>query len=435
MVIFMTTETPAHESVSGPSSNLWANSAYLLLMSGKTTQIIGAGLASFAVPLIAFAITRSVVAAGLVATVGELGNLVATLPAGVIADRVDRRRLLFVCSVLGVAVWASLVVSQAMSILTVWQLGAVVFVSSVLGAFYQPAESAGIQQVVPTEQLGSAMAAMEGRSAVATLIAGPVGGVLYGFSRSWPLIASAVGYAIGGICVALVRRPLNGDLSQAASSSPVSSLLEGLRFVMSNSFMRTGIVTFALLNLGFGGALYSLNLHLVSVHTPPLLIGLVNAVAGAVMILGAILAGPLVKRVPTGPLAIVCLLFTVAGIAGLAEATNYTAYLIWIGVATIFLPPLNAGVIGYAVAVTPSELQGRVNSVLSLSATLVTPASPIIAGLLLLAVGVNWAITVFGVVLLLGVILLASNKSIRRIGRPDSWSADYVEWQDSRRAS
>ena len=60
-------------------------SAYLLLMSGKTTEIIGAGLASFAVPLIAFAMTRSVVAAGLVATVGELGNLIATLPAGVIA--------------------------------------------------------------------------------------------------------------------------------------------------------------------------------------------------------------------------------------------------------------------------------------------------------------------------------------------------------------
>ncbi|HEX4401472.1 MAG TPA: MFS transporter [Galbitalea sp.] len=427
----MSTESPASETVAEKSPSLWSNSAYLLLMSGKTTQIIGAGLASFAVPLIAFAITRSVLAAGLVATVGELGNLIATLPAGVIADRVDRRKLLIICSVLGALAWASLVVSEAMSMLTVWQLGAVVFVSAILGAFYNPAETAGIRQVVSADQMGSAMAAMEGRSAVATLIAGPVGGVLYGFSRAWPLIASTVGYAVAGVCAALVRKPLNGDLSHTASSSAVSSLLEGVRFVMSISYMRIGIVIFALLNLGFGGVLYSLNLHLVSIHTQPILIGLVNAVAGGVMVIGSILAGPLVKKFPVGPLSIVCLFVTVIGVAGLAVTTSYVWYLVWIGVATIFIPPLNAGIVGYTVAVTPDELQGRTNSVLSLSGALVTPISPVVAGALLLAVGVNWAMTMFGVVLLAGVILMAVNPSIRRIGRPDTWAADTIEWPRS----
>lgn len=424
----MSTETPATTSVSTRRPSLWSNSAYMLLMSGKTAQIIGAGLASFAVPLIAFAITRSVVAAGLVATIGELGNLIATLPAGVIADRVDRRRLLIICSFIGVLAWASLVVAQVMSVLTVWQLGAAVFVSSILGSFYNPAEGAGIRQVVSTEQLGSAMAAMEGRSAVASLIAGPVGGVLYGFSRAWPLLASAVGYAIAGICAALVRKPLNGDLSHTASSSAVSALRDGFRFVMSISFMRAGIVIFALLNLGFGGVVYSLNLHLVEVHTQPVLIGLVNAVAGTVMVIGAILAGPLVKRFPVGPLAIVCLLVTCVGVAGLAMTTTYVWYLVWVAVATILIPPINAGIVGYTAAVTPDELQGRMNSVLGLSSALVTPISPIVAGALLLAVGVNWSMTAFGAVLLLGVLLMAANKGIRQIGRPDTWAAERIEW-------
>lgn len=424
----MSTETPATTSVSARRPSLWSNSAYMLLMSGKTAQIIGAGLASFAVPLIAFAITRSVVAAGLVATIGELGNLIATLPAGVIADRVDRRRLLIICSFIGVLAWASLVVAQVMSVLTVWQLGAAVFVSSILGSFYNPAEGAGIRQVVSTEQLGSAMAAMEGRSAVASLIAGPVGGVLYGFSRAWPLLASAVGYAIAGICAALVRKPLNGDLSHTASSSAVSALRDGFRFVMSISFMRAGIVIFALLNLGFGGVVYSLNLHLVEVHTQPVLIGLVNAVAGTVMVIGAILAGPLVKRFPVGPLAIVCLLVTCVGVAGLAMTTTYVWYLVWVAVATILIPPINAGIVGYTAAVTPDELQGRMNSVLGLSSALVTPISPIVAGALLLAVGVNWSMTAFGAVLLLGVLLMAANKGIRQIGRPDTWAAERIEW-------
>ena len=424
----MSTESTPIETVPPRTPSLWSNSAYLLLMSGKTTQIVGAGLASFAVPLIAFAITRSVVAAGLVATAGELGALIATLPAGVIADRVDRRKLLIICSVLGVAAWASLVVSNAMGMLTVWQLGGVVFASSVFGSFYTPAESAGIRQVVSSDQMGSAMAAMEGRSAVASLIAGPVGGVLYGFSRAWPLIASTVGYAVAGICAALVRKPLNGDLSHTASSSAVSSLVEGIRFVWSVSFMRTGVVIFALLNLGFGGVLYSLNLHLVSLHTQPVLIGLVNAVAGAVMVIGSIVAGPLVKRFPVGPLSIVCLLVTVVGVAGLAATTVYIWYLVWIGVATILVPPLNAGIVGYTAAVTPDELQGRMNAVLSLSGTLVRPIAPVVAGALLLATGVNLSMTVFGAILLLGVVLMIANRGIRRIGRPDTWAAELIEW-------
>lgn len=424
----MSAETTSPAPVTERRAGLLSNSAYMLLMSGKTTQIIGAGLASFAVPLIAFALTRSVIAAGLVAAVGEVGNLIATLPAGVIADRVDRRRLLVICSILGAIAWASLVVAEALSMLTVWHLGAVVFVSALLGAFYNPAESAGIRQVVETEHLGSAMAAMEGRSAVATLISGPVGGILYGFGRAWPMLASAVGYAVAGICAALVRKPLNGDLSHTASSSAVAALREGIRFVGSISFMRTGVVIFALLNLGFGGVFASLNLHLVSIHTAPVLIGLLSAVAGGTMVIGALVAGRLVKRFPVGPLSIFCLSVTVLGVIGLALTTTYVWYLLWIAVATFFVPALNSGIVGYTVAVTPDALQGRMNSVLSLSSALVTPISPIVAAALLVTLGVNFAMSLFGVVLVVGVILVAANRGIRRIGRPDTWEADKIEW-------
>jgi MFS family permease len=427
----MSTSSTA-ETATARARSLWKNSDYMLLMSGKTTQIIGAGLASFAVPLIAFAITHSIVAAGLVATAGEVGNLIATLPAGVIADRVDRRKLLIICSILGVLAWGSLVVTNAMGMLTVWQLGGVVFVAAFLGSFYNPAETAGIRQVVSTEQLGSAMAAMEGRSAVASLISGPVGGVLYGFARAWPLIASTVGYLVAGVCAWLVRRPLNGDLSHSASSSAASALVEGFRFVRSIPFLRTGIAIFALLNLGFSGVLFSLSLHLVAVHTPPLLIGLVSAVAGSVMVIGSIIAPALIKRFPAGPLSTVCLMFTVVGVIGMTFTTSYPFYLVWIAVATIFVPPLNAGVIGYASAITPDALQGRMNSVVSLSGTLVSPIAPVIAGTLLVTIGVNLSMAVFGTVLLVGAILMAASKSIRAIGRPETWEADKVEWPPAR---
>jgi hypothetical protein len=49
--------------MSDPRS-LLRNAPYLLLMSGKTTQIMGEGIGMFAVPLVAFGLTGSVVTAG-----------------------------------------------------------------------------------------------------------------------------------------------------------------------------------------------------------------------------------------------------------------------------------------------------------------------------------------------------------------------------------
>ncbi len=114
----------------GPS--LWHNRDYLLLMSGKTTQIIGSGFATFAVPLIAFALTQSVFQAGLISALGAIGYVVATLPAGAIADRVDRRRLLILCSAIDFILLASLVAAIATSTLTVWHLTLVLFFSAIV---------------------------------------------------------------------------------------------------------------------------------------------------------------------------------------------------------------------------------------------------------------------------------------------------------------
>jgi len=421
----MTTSTSTAEST---QQTLWHNNDYLLLMSGKTTQIIGAGLATFAVPLIAFALAGSVLLAGLISAVGEVGYLVATLPAGAIADRVNRKTLLLVCSAIGAALWASLAVAEAFSALSPWHLAAVLFGSSVVGAFFAPAESAGIREVVRSDQLGSAMAAVQGRSAVASLVAGPIGGILYGISRAWPLAASMIGYIVVGACTVFVRRPLNGDLSQIRGTSAFESLKEGLRFVWAVPFLRTGIAIFALINLAFGGILFSLNLHLVQIHTLPFLIGLIDAVAGATMVVGSIAAAPLVKRFRGGPLAILSMIVTVLGALGLAFSTEYGEYLVWIAVTTALVPALNSALIGYASAITPSALQGRMNSVLSLSSVAVAPASPIVAGALLGSLSVNWAMGLFAVLLLVGGIVFVAFKPIRSIGRPDTWANELVEW-------
>lgn len=413
-------------ATAGPS--LWHNRDYLLLMSGKTTQIIGAGFATFAVPLVAFALTQSVFLAGLVSALGALGYLVAALPAGAIADRVDRKRLLILCSAIDLVLLSSLVVAMFMNALTVWHLTGVLFLSAIVASFFGPAESGGIREVVRADQMGSAMAAVQGRSAVASLVSGPVGGILYSVGRVVPFLASAIGYAVVLVCTLFVRRPLNGDLEHTKGTSAWGSLVDGLRFVWTVKFLRTGIGIFALINLGFNGLIFALNLHLVEIHTAPVLIGLIDAVAGASMLVGAVIAGPLVKRFPAGKLAVVGIMVAVIGAVGMSLSTQYWEYLPWIAFTVILVPALNSGLIGYAGVITPSKLQGRMNAVLSLSGVLVLPIAPVVAGALLSELNVNLAMGSFAVLFAIGAVVFSLYKPIRRIGTPDTWEADLVEW-------
>jgi len=408
--------------------SLLRNAPYLLLMSGKTTQIMGSGIGMFAVPLVAFGLTGSVVTAGVVAAIGEAGSLLATLPAGVVADRFDRRRLLLGAAVTGTALWGLAAAAGVAGILTAWQLAVVLFGVSVVTAVFNTAEIGAIRAVIRPDQMAPAMAAVQGRSAVASLISGPVGGVLYAIASAVPFVASAVGHAAVVVCTALVRSPLNGDLAAAKQSHPVEQLKEGIRFVARMPLLRTSIWLIMLINLTVNGALIAINLQLVQTHTAPLLIGLLDTVAGAVMLIGSVVAAPLMRRIDAGPLAIAGLAVVAAAFFGMAIAHSYAGYLVFAALGFVLLPSINSGVGGYIAAIVPDALQGRVNSVSSLGYLAVAPVAPVVAGALLARLGIQPTLWIMAAGLAAGVIAIACVKEIRRVGKPDTWAADAITW-------
>jgi MFS family permease len=404
------------------------NRPYLLLMSGKTTQIVGEGIGVFAVPLVAFGLTHSVVLSGVIAAIGELGSLLAALPAGVVADRVDRRRLLVGAAVCGLVLWAFAAVAGIGGWLTGWQLAAVLFGVSVVTAVFGAAETGAIRAVVAPGQMSAAMAAMQGRSAVASLVSGPVGGVLYAAAHGVPFAAGALGHAAVVVCTWLVRAPLNGDLAAARAAHPVAQLREGIRFYASLPVLRASLWLVMLINLTISGAMVAINLQLVRTHTAPLLIGLIDAVAGAVMLLGSVLAPLLLKRFPAGWLSVAGLGLVAASFIGMAVVHSYVGYVVLVGVGVLLIPAVNAGIGGYVAAIVPDALQGRVSSVSSLGYLAVAPLAPVVASLLLAHAGIVPALWIFAAALAAGVIGITFVRDVRGIGTPDTWGADAIEW-------
>lgn len=413
--------------------SLWRNDAYLLLMTGKTAQLVGAGAATFAVPLIAFAVTGSVFLSGVVTAIAQLGLMFVALPAGALADRVDRRKLIIGCSVVGAALWGSLAITDAVGALTVWQLAITLTAATAISAFYGPAEAASLRFVVRPEQLGSAMAAMQGRGAAASLAATPLGGLLYGLSRALPFAAGIVGYLVAGVTAFFVRRPLGltssaGQDAGGGSPSAASSIGEGIRYVLGVPFMRLGVVVFAVINLAFDGVIVGVNLHLVAGHTAPLAIAFVDVATGITMLAGSFVAPLLVKRFPAGWLTVVCMIPSGLGAIGMAIADDYLGFVIGACAMSVLIPTVNAGLLGYATAITPLSLQARMSSVIMLSSLIVAPIAPLLAGWLLPVIGLPLTLTAFGLLLAASTIALGVARSVRRIGRPQTWEADVVEW-------
>lgn len=78
---------------------------FLLLWSGELISAIGGGLTSFGLGVYVFMQTGSATGMALVTLLGFLPTLILSVPAGVLADRYDRRLLMMIgdgCSALGI---------------------------------------------------------------------------------------------------------------------------------------------------------------------------------------------------------------------------------------------------------------------------------------------------------------------------------------------
>lgn len=422
--------SPTEPDAALPS--LWRNRPYLLLMTGKTTQLVGAGIGAFAVPLIAYAVTGSVAQAGLIAAIGQVGGLITALPAGVVADRVDRRKLIIGCAVVGAVTWAAVALAGLLGVLAGWHLAVALLVSGVVTSFVNPAEAAALRVVVPTPQLASAMAAVQGRSAVASLIAGPVGGLLYGIGHVVPILASAIGELVVATTTWLIKVPLNERAEPDSHRHPVTDLVEGLRYVWQVPLLRATIGLFALVNLSVSGLLIAITLELVQIGTPPVLIGVIELVSGAGMLIGSLFAGRLLDRVRVGPITITALVLLSAGCAGMALLRSYPAYLILLFIPILLAPALNAGMLGYVAAITPDALQGRLNSALSLTWLLSAPVAPVVGSQLLAAFGIGPTLWAFAALLLLTTVAISLVRPLWRIGLPPTWADDAISWPRDR---
>lgn len=159
-----------------------------------------------------------------------------------------------------------------------------------------------------------------------------------------------------------------------------AALAEGVRFVLTNPFLRAVLIIAAPLNFALTGAIFTIVVTLQRHGTEPAVIGLVETIIAVGGLAGAVVAPALQRRLRLAVLVRVICWAAVALVALSALFTASIAAAVPVAFAIFLGPACNAALFGYQAAITPDRLQGRVVSVIFLGATSAAAAAPILAG-------------------------------------------------------
>jgi MFS family permease len=400
---------------------------FTLLWIGQTISELGTRVSMFAFPLVTYAVTGSAWAAALVQAAELVGLATMLLPAGVLADRVDRRRLLRAASALGALAYACLTITVILGHAGVVPLLAAALCSGVAAGLFGPAELSAVRSVVPQADLPAALSLNQGRQHVAALVGGPLGGLLYGVALALPFAVDAGSYLFSWALLGRLRADLSPPATPRPRGSALADLREGVAYVRRHPLLRVLAAWSFLTNLSMNALFLVAVLRMITDGVKPLHIGLVETVAGMGGVLGALLAPRLIAHVPTGLLTIVIAWSAVPLVIPIAVWGDPVVVAAALGAVLLLNPAGNAGMQSYRAAVTPTNLVGRVQAVMTFSSVLSLPLAPVLAGGLLALLGGRNAVLLAGVACALVALVPTVSRAVRAIPRPDEWPKPDVE--------
>jgi MFS family permease len=410
------------------------NRDFTILWTGQTVSDLGSNVSMFVFPLVAYALSGSALWAAVVEAAFLLGMCGALLPAGVLADRVDRRLLMRTASGAGVVLYASLAVAGALGVLTIPHLAVVALLTGIAGGIAAPAEISAIRSVVSPEELPTALSQSQARQHIAALVGGPLGGILLAITRWLPFAFDAVSYAVYWVVLGRLRTDLAAPHREGPPRKPHHDVAEGIRFILRWPYFRATAVWGALANLLVNAMFFVAILRMVQDGVSPAVIGLVSTAAGVGGILGAIAAPWIIERMPTGALVVTVAWSFVPLVVPMVlwDSPAVVGAAIFVGL--LLNPAGNAGSGSYRIAHTPAHLQGRAASTSQFLSMSVMWVAPLLGGALLATLGGSEAIAVIGGLVALPALIPTLSRSVRSVPRPVVWQAQLAEEAERERS-
>jgi MFS family permease len=192
-------------------------------------------------------LTASPLMVGVVAA-SKMAGYVAAPFMGVIADRMDRRRLLIVASAVNLATATTMLILVVTGHLQLWHIVVLAVLSSLTWSLDYPTRQSFIPDLVGKEHLTNAIA-LNSVAVETTVVVGPaLGGLLipaFGMAGAYALIAGI--YVLDMTVLLLLKHAR--QTTAVVHESPVQSLIAGLRYVRGNQTVLVLLLIAGLYNL------------------------------------------------------------------------------------------------------------------------------------------------------------------------------------------
>jgi MFS family permease len=375
------------------ASSLWRNRDFVLLQAGRLVSNSGSQATTIAYPLLVLAITHSPAKAGVVGFARLIPNAIWALPAGLIADRWNRKKLMIGAEAVSALAIGALATLLVLDELQFWVVPVIAFVEGSASVFFGMASTGATKALVPTSEMPASVSFSTARIAAVQLAGPPIGGALFTLGRAVPFVTDCISYLLSIFSLTLIRTPFQKQ--RDADETPLrSKLAVGFHFLWNNPFIRVTTFVYALGNVTMPA--YVL-LVIVVGRREGLSggeIGLLVALVGGAVLLGPFMAG-VFRRSFSVRRIILTELWLGLG-AGLFVIWPSIYLLLAAMVVQAFAFPItDSVVVGYRYAVTPEHVLGRAESVRSTIATLLYPFGPLVAGLLLSVISPRATVAAF----------------------------------------
>jgi predicted MFS family arabinose efflux permease len=225
-----------------------------LVVTSRLVSDIGTGMAPIA---LAFGVLSlpggDARALGLVLLCAAIPRLLFFVVGGVLADRLDRARLMVAAEWLAAAAQLTAATLFVTGHASVPALAALAAVNGVAVALFYPSLTGLVPQVADDRDLQSANALIRLSSHLASILGTVLGGALVAsVGPGWALAVDALTYAVSATLLALVRA--RSEARPDASSSVLSDLVGGWREFSSRRWVWLIVLLFSLSNMGFTAA-------------------------------------------------------------------------------------------------------------------------------------------------------------------------------------
>jgi MFS family permease len=222
---------------------------FRLFFGGQSISLIGTWMTRIATAWLVYRLTKSSLLLGTVSFAGQIPTFLLAPFAGVLVDRMDRRKVLIWTQVLAMVQSLALAALTLTKVINIHEVLALSVFQGVINAFDMPGRQAFMVVMVKDRgDLSNAIAINSSMVNLARLVGPSLAGlVIAATNEGWCFLIDGVSYI--AVILSLLMMQVPADAVKRAAASMLDQLKEGWTYVSNFAPIRTILLLFALISL------------------------------------------------------------------------------------------------------------------------------------------------------------------------------------------